>query len=404
MLAWSGSIPVTQASLTLVDVQTGPTDDVVVADQAGSSLFEQRRWSSAGAFLGVHQDQSGALAGPLFTSGLYVSPNNDAFYGLLLTQPQGANTATRLMLNDVSPAGSLVFSRTTDGTLPASSGPPSIVYFVASGDSGGGLHAPFLMGTPQYIPDGVYCYGSDGSFSGISGANVVSMLAPGDLLWVTQPNDLALLKPLSSSTDLGCGTLTVPPGGGLALAGFNTGGGCTWSKLLAVPTAAIQGKSFRLGADGALLVTVVYSGTIDFGGGPLTSAGQSALAVARFDAKGSLLWAESFGGPGSSFTVGSIGGNAAGLTIFTAGYAGTVALGGSALPATDDTLLAVLDASGNVKWKRTVSVGAQGSLLAAAGNCGLSLATNSPTVDLGTGPLSIVQGGVATIGVAALGL
>jgi hypothetical protein len=42
--------------------------------------------------------------------------------------------------------------------------------------------------------------------------------------------------------------------------------------------------------------------------------------------------------------------------------------------------------------------------MAAVGPCGLVFATNSPNVDFGTGPVSTVTGGVASIGVGALGL
>jgi hypothetical protein len=390
----------------MVDIAAGQTtDDVVVSAQAGPATFEQYRWSSAGALLGSHQDTSGSYTGPMFTSGLFIDPSNDAFYAMLLTGPQGTNTTTELMINHISPAGALLFSETTTGTLATSGGPPTVVFLGAGGDSGGGLHAPFLMGSPQYIPDGVYCYGSSGSFSGISGASAVSMLAPGDFIYVTSGNDLAMYKPLAATTNLGCGSpLAVPDGGGVALATFNTGGGCTWNELLALPTAAIKGQNFRLGADGSLLVTVVYSGTIDFGGGATTSTGSSSLAAARFDSSGTLQWASSFGGAGSSFTIGSISGNAAGDTILTGGYAGTVDLGGGALPSSDDTFLAVFNPAGVLQWSQTVTVGSQGGLIAAAGSCGLVVATNSPSVDLGTGPLATVTGGVAAIGVAALGL
>src|SRR4051812_17546559 len=110
------------------------------------------------------------------------------------------------------------------------------------------------------------------------------------------------------------------------------------------------------------------------------------------------------GGAGSGFKLGSVGANAGGKMILTAGYAGTIDLGGGPLPPGNDTFLGAFDMTGQLKWSKTVTVGAQGSLLATAGNCSLLLATNSPTVDLGTGPLSVVQNGVASIGVAAIGM
>src|SRR6202035_5225055 len=104
--------------------------------------------------------------------------------------------------------------------------------------------------------------------------------------------------------------------------------GCIWNKFLALPTAAVKATNFRLGADGSMLAAVVYSGTIDFGGGPLTSSGTSSLAVGRFDGNGNLPWAKNFGGAGASFKLGSVGANATGDMILTSGYTGSVNLGG----------------------------------------------------------------------------
>jgi hypothetical protein len=388
-----------------VDIEAGPvSNDLVVSAQNGAATFEQYRWNSSGTLLGAHTDTSGTYTGTMYTSNLFIDPSNDAFYSMLLTGPSGSNTVTELEINRIGPDGGLLFSQTTTGSLATSGGAPSVVWLGAGGDSGGGLHAPFLMGSPQYIPDGVYCYGSNGSFSGISGASAVSLMTPGDFIWVTGGNDLAMYKPLAANATFSCGNLTAPAGGSAALATFNTGGGCTWGNLLALPTAAVKASSFRLGADGSLLVAVVYSGTIDFGGGSLTSTGTSSMAVARFNSSGTLLWASSFGGAGSSFTLGSVSGNAAGDVALTGGYAGTVNLGGGALSGTDDTFLALFDTTGTLKWSQTVTVGGQGNLMAAVGPCGLVFATNSPNVDFGTGPVSTVTGGVASIGVGALGL
>ncbi len=212
-------------------------------------------------------------------------------------------------------------------------------------------------------------------------------------------------KGLTASTNLGCATpLTVPAAGGVALAKFTGAGACVWNKLLALPTGAVKAQNFRLGADGSMLAAVVYSGSIDFGGGNLTSSGTTSLALAEFDSNGTLQWTKNFGVAGSSFTIGSVGANASGSVILSAGYAGSVNLGAGALPANNDTFLALFDSGGNLKWSKTVTMGTQGALLAFAAKCGLVLATNSPTVDLGTGPLSMVQGSVDSIGVAALGL
>jgi hypothetical protein len=195
----------------------------------------------------------------------------------------------------------------------------------------------------------------------------------------------------------------VAAAGGVALAKLTWAGACGFSKLLALPTAAVKATSSRLGADGSMLVAVLYSGTIDFGGGPLTSTGPNALAVASFDGLGNLLWAKSFGSGNSSFTLGSLAANASGTAIVTAGYTGGVDLGGGQLSASNDTFLVSFDSKGQYRWGTTVTVGPSHRLVGTVGKCGVALATDSTTVDLGQGP-SFPSPGYSWLVVGALGL
>lgn len=174
--------------------------------------------------------------------------------------------------------------------------------------------------------------------------------------------------------------------------------------MLALPHAALQSANSRVGVDGSLNAAVVYSGTIDFGGGPLQGLGTNSLAIARFDTTGNHAFSQSFGAVGSSFGIGSLGVNTAGRMVVTSRSAGKVDSGGGPLSASDDTFLAVFDSAGHLTWAKTVTAGAQGGLIATAGKCGLVLATHRSSVDLGRGPLSVMQPGLpASIGVAALG-
>ena len=141
-----------------------------------------------------------------------------------------------------------------------------------------------------------------------------------------------------------------------------------------------------------MLMAVLYSGTIDFGGDPLTSTGPNALAVAAFDTFGSLLWNKSFGSGNSSFTLGSLAANAARTAILTGGYTGGVDLGGGQLSASDDTFLVSFDSNGQYRWGRTVTVGPSHRLVGTVGKCGVALATDSTTVDLRAGSFLPVDG------------
>jgi hypothetical protein len=130
----------------------------------------------------------------------------------------------------------------------------------------------------------------------------------------------------------------------------------------------------------------------------------SSLALARFDDSGNVLWSKSFGGAGAAFTVGSVGGNAAGGIVLTGGYTGSVDFGLGPLPASGDTFVARFDAKGMIAWNKSVTVGSSSVLVAAIGPCGVLVATNSPSVNFGSGPLATKTNGVASVGVAALGM
>lgn len=411
-VAWTASIPAASLSQVPTDVVASSTnDDVVVGTIANGSTFEQYRWSSSGAVLSSHQDGAGTYAGPIFPSNLVLDSQNDVFYGLVRTgQQQGSNLGVSLTFARLAPDGTTVFSNTQVNTLPASSGQPSVAVFQAGHDTGGGLHGTLTtVGTsPPAFPAAVYCWGATGTDVGPSAQTVAATLKASDFLWPSLDASLYLAQSVAASADLsylGCGSLGAPDAGATVLGKFGGGGNCLWLKVLALPTAAVRQRAFRQGADGLLSLAIVYSGTISLGGQQFVSSGTSSLALARFDATGTLLWAKSFGGVGSSFNLGSLDTNAAGVSVLSAGYRGSVDLGGGNLPTGGDTFLAVFDSGGTLRWSRVVTVGSSGQLLAAAGSCGLVLATNSLTVELGTGPLSTASPpSSATIGVAALGL
>jgi hypothetical protein len=283
-------------------------------------------------------------------------------------------------------------------TVAAGGGTPATTMFNAGFDSSQILHTPLLMSGPQYFAPGVYCWGPTGFDYGPSAQGMFPGLASGDEIWPTLDWGLVLGQAVSANADVGCGSLG--DAGGFAIGDFNGNGSCQWSKLVAIPPANVVAKSFRVAADGSLLLAVVYTGTINFGNGNLANAGTSSLGLARFDTTGNLVWAKGFGGAGSRFTLGSLDGDASGDMVITTGYSGTVDFGGGNLGSGTDTVIARFDASGNFKWNDPVTVGGTGKLLAGIGTCGVYVATNSPSVSFGGG--AIAPGGA--IGVAALGL
>jgi uncharacterized protein with PIN domain len=91
------------------------------------------------------------------------------------------------------------------------------------------------------------------------------------------------------------------------------------------------GYAIALDANGDVLVTSFFQGTVDFGGGPLTSAGLSDIFVAKFSGvDGAHLWSKRFGGTESDSGL-AIAADGSGNVLVTGEFMGTVDFGGGVL-------------------------------------------------------------------------
>jgi len=108
----------------------------------------------------------------------------------------------------------------------------------------------------------------------------------------------------------------------------------------------------RLATDGAgnVVVTGYFEGSIDFGGGPLTSAGDRDIFVVKFDSAGNHLWSKRFGSVLSDAGFG-VATDSAGNVVLTGNVRATVDFGGGPLGG-GGIFIAKLDASGNHVWSR----------------------------------------------------
>jgi len=136
---------------------------------------------------------------------------------------------------------------------------------------------------------------------------------------------------------------------------LNSAGVHQWSKHF---TNSGNDRGYGIAADtaGDVAITGSFTNTIDFGGGPLTSAnGMTDLFVARFSTAGVLQWARNFGAPD-----GSDGGYGVAMdpsgNVFIAAYAVQPAdFGGgtlSALGGSDAIVAKYAASSGAHMWSR----------------------------------------------------
>ncbi len=201
--------------------------------------------------------------------------------------------------------------------------------------------------------------------AGVYDAFVLKLDPKGNLLWSRhfggQGADLARAVAIDAagnivvggnftgSVDFGGGPLVAPSGHpGAFLIELDPDGNHLNSQSFGSDYAAVRGVA--VGADGRIAATGSFSGTIDVGQGPISSAGDEDIFVVELDSTGKVEWGHTFGGAGTEVGKG-----------VAFGVGGTLAMTGTSSVDLDFEGLAVtgnpdpyisyvidLDAAGNV--------------------------------------------------------
>jgi hypothetical protein len=162
--------------------------------------------------------------------------------------------------------------------------------------------------------------------------------------------------------------------------GFCAAGACKapWSAAFG-DGAAQYARAVASDAEGNVVVVGEFSGTIDFGSGPLSSLGGWSLFVAKLGPSGQALWARQFGGS-SLPTARDVAIDAAGNIVIAGAFSGLLDFGAGALDSgpSSQAYLAKLDDLGNALWSLQLSYGTSTSEAAA-----LSLRPNGAIVVAG---------------------
>jgi hypothetical protein len=111
-----------------------------------------------------------------------------------------------------------------------------------------------------------------------------------------------------------------------------------------------------VGADSAgnVFVGGTFEGSVDFGGGSLTSAGLRDIFLVKYSAAGQHLWSKRFGGSGDD-VLNSLAVDGAGDVALSGKFQGSVSFGGTTLTSAggDDAFLAkLLGASAGHSWSK----------------------------------------------------
>ena len=157
--------------------------------------------------------------------------------------------------------------------------------------------------------------------------------------------------------DLGGGSLTGNGSQDIYVAKYAADTGAhLWSRRIGGTSTEVS-NALATDAAGNVVVVGNFNGTVDFGGGPLTSAGQADIFVVKYEAAtGNHLWSKRLGGT-STDRAEAVAIDSNDNVIVSGEFIGSVNFGGSTLNtpnATDDIFLAQYSPAGVHQWSRRI--------------------------------------------------
>jgi hypothetical protein len=199
----------------------------------------------------------------------------------------------------------------------------------------------------------------------------------------------------AGTVDFGGGPLTAPGGGAgsnVFIVKFAPDGTHMWSSRFGDGTGQ-WARSVTTDASGNVVITGYFYGTVDFGGGPLTSTGDEDVFIAKFTPGGAHIWSKSFGSADHQ-SANSVAVDASGNVIIAGGFYGTINFGGGDLtaPGSDENIfIAKFGPDGTHIWSKSFgdsSFQRAYSVAADASSNVIVVGDLRGTADFGGGPLT----------------
>jgi hypothetical protein len=156
----------------------------------------------------------------------------------------------------------------------------------------------------------------------------------------------------SSSVDYGGGTLGTRGGNDIFVAKYSSTGGYSWAKTVG-GTGADLGAAVATDGSGNVFVTGYMSGSVDFGGGALVSAGSLDAFLVKYSATGAHMWSKRCGSIGSDIGTG-VDVDSAGNVVVVGTFQGSINLGGGSLTSVggQDLFVAKFSPTGQHLWSK----------------------------------------------------
>lgn len=156
---------------------------------------------------------------------------------------------------------------------------------------------------------------------------------------------IALTGSFTGSVDFGGGVMTAPDSGAAYVAHLSPSGEHIWSKSFGNGLTQ-AGASVSVDAAGKVYATGGFAGTVDFGAGSLTCVGEENVFLLEFGPFGNLLGARQFGAAGRQMGL-AVAVGAGGEPVIAGSFTGSIDFGGGPIQAVGeaDIFIASISAS-----------------------------------------------------------
>jgi FlgD Ig-like domain len=175
------------------------------------------------------------------------------------------------------------------------------------------------------------------------------------------------------------------------VAKLDPGGAHLWSKRFG-STLSQSAQAVATDADGNVYLAGTFKNAIDFGGGPLTSAGEDDVFLAKLDAAGNHLWSKRFGDASAGQAAKSIAVDPTQRVSIGGYFRGSADFGQGALTSAglEDGFVAQFTAAGDGEWSARYGDGATQSVEAVVADVGDRLLAGkfAGAIDFGGGALT----------------
>jgi hypothetical protein len=169
---------------------------------------------------------------------------------------------------------------------------------------------------------------------------------------VDSAGNVLLTGVLRGTMNFGGGPISSPDGHGIFVVKLDSYGQHLWSRSLGGTGEAVPTR-IAVNGSGNVLLTGYFYDTVNFGGAPITSAGRRDIFAVGLNAQGEHLWSHGFGGMNDDTSY-DIVADSAGNVLITGSFQNMADFGGGQLSSAGytDVFVVKLDVAGQHLWSR----------------------------------------------------